>query len=367
MIDHKTKIIIPIGALIFFIASCKVQNTSSANNSILKDSTITVKTIEPQPTKKHFIFPQIHAHLNGMVSEFIFKIYQDKDSVFWFCTNHDGIIKYDGEKLRKYSKEQGVGGNAVRSFVVDNEGLLWFGTSGGLTKYDGEQFVNFTFGEDEWECEIWCLAIDKAGLIWIGANSGVWTFDGTNFEQFNVPKPKIEAVNSMISEERVSSILIDQKEHFWFVNDGCGITQYDGESFTFLTTKNGLTDNSVAAVFEDSRGDIWIGTYYGGVSRIHKENFTNYTKDKVIEGVETYNFCEDQAGNVWFSAEGFGVYQFDGKVFTNYSTKNGLTSDVVQHIFEDKKGQIWFCTWQGISLFDGHSIMDAGQKEPWTK
>jgi ligand-binding sensor domain-containing protein len=37
----------------------------------------------------------------------------------------------------------------------------------------------------------------------------------------------------------------------------------------------------------------------------------------------------------------------------------------VQSIFEDKKGQIWFGTWQGMSIYDGHTIMNAGDKEAW--
>jgi ligand-binding sensor domain-containing protein len=40
---------------------------------------------------------------------------------------------------------------------------------------------------------------------------------------------------------------------------------------------------------------------------------------------------------------------------------------VVQSILEDHKGQLWFGTWQGISIYDGQKIMNAKEKEPWTK
>ena len=321
----------------------------------------------PPGQYKAHIFPQIHAHLNGEVSEFIFKIYQAPDSVFWFCTNHDGIIKYDGYKFTKYSKNDGVGGNAVRDLVVDTSGTIWFGTSGGLTRFDGQVFTNFRLDSSQWDNEIWSLEIDQRGLIWVGTNTGVSQFDGSQFKTFEVPKPEIKEAQPMISKHRISHILSDHDGVLWFVNDGYGITKYDGDHFLFLTTENGLTDNNVASVFEDQQRHIWIGTYYGGVSKFDGKTYRNYTKDSIIEGVETSNFCEDQNGNIWFSAEGYGVYKFDGKVFTNYTKKNGLTNHVVQHIYEDKKGQIWFCTWQGISVYDGDSIVDISLKEPWTK
>lgn len=124
---------------------------------------------------------------------------------------------------------------------------------------------------------------------------------------------------------------------------------------------------NVAAIFEDSKGNIWIRTFNGGVSMFDGNNFANFTKNGIIEGDETYNFCEDKQGNIWFSAEGFGVYKYDGQKFIQFTTKDGLTTNTVQHIYHDTKGQIWFCTWQGISLYDGKTIMDVSVKERWTK
>lgn len=349
--------------VLILFAACKSRD-SQRDNEPARSSPLTV--IE-EPQKRSTLFPQIHAHLNGMVSEFIFEIYQDTDSTFWFCTNHDGIIRYDGRELTKYTEKDGIGGSAVRCVVEDREGILWFGTSGGLTRYDGEKFQNFDFGGSDWENEIWATAIDEAGLIWVGGNDGVRTFDGNSFAEFIVPKPELENARPMIARQRVSGITVDRRGDIWFVNDGYGITRYDGQRFSFLTAQNGLTDNYAAAVFEDSRGDIWLGTYYGGVSRFDGEIFTNYTRNEVITGEEVYNFCEDRDGNIWFSAEEHGVYKYDGENFRQYTREDGLTNNAVQYIFADAKGQIWFCTWQGISIFDGRQISDVALKEPWTR
>lgn len=349
------------------VLSCTEQEVKSKNKSGAKNRDSTIQTQPDTTANQNTVFPQIHAHLKGMVSEFIFQIFQDQENNFWFCTNHDGVIRYDGKKLLKYTEKSGLGGSAVRSLAMDKTGMLWLGTSGGLTKFDGRVFTNFVQGNNYGDNEIWTLAVDKNNLIWIGTNNGASTFDGVKFTSFNVPRAKIATAKPMLSHTRIGKIFIDSKGHTWFITDGYGITRFDGKNFEFLTSHTALTDNNVTTVFEDSKGYIWIGTFNGGVSKYDGQHYTNFTKDGFTKGNEVSNFCEDQQGNIWFSAEGLGVYKYNGKEFTLFTTKDGLTTNTIQHIYTDKKGQIWFCTWQGISLYDGKSFRDVSEKEPWTK
>jgi ligand-binding sensor domain-containing protein len=60
-------------------------------------------------------------------------------------------------------------------------------------------------------------------------------------------------------------------------------------------------------------------------------------------------------------------YRYDGANFTQFTTQKGLTTNVVQSIYGDNKGQVWFGTWQGICVYDGQKMMNAKDKEPWTK
>ena len=353
--------------LIALVSSCKGKITESSKESDKQHQDSLTQSKTSSNSNQSFVFPQIHAHLKGMVSEFIFKALEDQKGNFWFCTNHDGVIKYDGNTLVNYSTKDGLGGDAVRSLIVDKLGLLWFGTSNGLTKFDGKNFTNFILGNNPQDNEIWSVAIDKDGIIWVGTNSGVSKFDGVKFTSFNVPKAEIHDAKPMLSPSRIGGIFIDSKGYIWFITDGYGITKFDGKNFEFLTSNNGLTDNNVTSVFEDRKGNIWIGTFNNGVSKYDGQHYNNFTKNGTIKGSEVSSFCEDHKGNIWFSAEGLGAYKYDGKNFTLFTIKDGLTTNTIQHIYEDKKGQIWFCTWQGISLYDGKSFKDVSENEPWTK
>lgn len=358
---------------ILILVFITLQFSSSKGQVPEKYANISVEKAEntqnsqPLIFNQNTVFPQIHTNFNGMVGEFVRKMYQDKKGNYWFGTNGNGIFRYNGHTLDKISFEEGLKWMSVRGIVEDEAGDVWFGTSNGLIKYDGEKFINFSEKDGLPDEEIWGLTIDKSGLIWIGTIEGVCQFDGKKFTSFSLPDTMVESPQHMLSEKLVMKFLEDKNGTMWLVTDGNGIFKYNEGEFTHLTNKNGLTDNNAADILEDRKGNIWIGTFYGGVSKFDGNVYTNFTKDRIIEGIETYNFCEDRNGNIWFSAENYGVYKYNGSKFTQFTTEEGLATNTIQSILEDNKGQLWFGTWQGISLYDGEKFMNASDKEPWAK
>ncbi len=334
------------------------ENVGTEENS-QKDQTTVLK----QTT----VFPQIHTNLDGMVREFVRTMYQDTKGNYWFGTNGNGIIRYDGQTLETITIEGIHPYMRVIEIVEDKAGNVWFGTSDGLLKYDGKKFTAFSKKEGLQDEEIWGLTIDKSGLIWVGAIDGVSHFDGEKFIPFSLPDLKVENPQHMLSDKLVFKIIEDKNGTIWLVTDGNGIFKYNKGEFTHLTNKNGLTDNNAADILEDRHGNIWIGTFYGGISKFDGKTYTNFTKDGIIDGIEIGSLYEDSKGNIWFSVENQGVYRYDGTNFTQFTTENGLTTNGVLSIFEDNKQQLWFGTWQGICLYDGVKFMNAVEKEPWVK
>lgn len=364
-----SRIILKLRYLLLVLLTLQISSCiGQVKEKVINDKTEYEVVSKAPIINQHTIFPQIHTNLSGMVRQFVRTIHQDKKGNYWFGTNGDGIIRYDGQTLEKIPITGISSHIRVLEIVEDKAGNIWFGTSDGLIKYDGIEFRVFSKkeglpGEEE---EIWGLTIDKNGLIWVGSIGGVSHFDGEKFIPFSLPDSMVENPQHMLSDKLVKKIIEDKRGTIWLVTDGNGIFKYNKGEFTHLTTRNGLTDNNTADILEDRQGNIWIGTYYGGVSKFDGKTFTNFTKDGIIEGIETYNFCEDSKGHIWFTAEGHGVYRYNGVDFTQFTTENGLTTNVVQSIFEDNKGQLWFGTWQGLCIFDGEKFVNAKDKEPWT-
>ncbi len=369
MINFENKKVSIARNLILIILTLQISSCNGqVNEKPVNNTTANGTSNQPINSNQSTTFPQIHTNLNGMVREFVRTMYQDKKGNYWFGTNGNGIIRYDGQKLETITIEGIHPFIRVMEIVEDTAGNVWFGTTDGLIKYDGKQFTSYAKKEGlpGEHAEIWGLTIDKSGLIWVGSSGGVSHFDGEKFIPFSLPNLMVENRQQMLSDKLVFKIIEDKNGTMWFATDGNGIFKYSNGEFIHLTAKNELTDNNVADILEDKQGNIWIGTFYGGVSKFDGKTYTNFTKDKIIAGEEAYNFYEDSQDNIWFTAEGYGVYRYDGNNFKQFTTEDGLTSNVTQSILEDNKGQVWFGSWQGLSIYDGKTIMNAKDKEPWT-
>lgn len=203
-------------SLSFYISSCAGQLKEKTANDPIE-----ITSINPEPMPKVVTtFPQIHTNLNGIVREFVRSMYQDKKGNYWFGTNGNGIIYYDGQNLKTATYEGITPFNSIREIVEDAEGNVWFSSSDGLIKYDGLKFTKYSTELGLQNADIWGLTIDKKGLMWVGSVDGVSHFNGTTFTPFNLPSTKVENPDPMISDRLVFKFLEDKNGTMWMVNDG---------------------------------------------------------------------------------------------------------------------------------------------------
>ncbi len=86
-----------LAVLLLQILACAGQVIEKPVTNIKENEVNTQLLIFNQNTT----FPQIHTNLNGMVRAFVRTIHQDRKGNYWFGTNGDGIIRYDGRILEK--------------------------------------------------------------------------------------------------------------------------------------------------------------------------------------------------------------------------------------------------------------------------
>ena len=131
-------------------------------------------------------------------------------------------------------------------------------------------------------------------------------------------------VPALLRFETVRSILEDSKGNYRFGSWSEGVCRFDGESLTYYTVEDGLSDNQIRSIQEDRNGVVWFEGGFGisgfDGERIITPTSRNYTsKDKWLL----------RTGDLWFKEEGGvgateiegdpGVYRYDGKTF-NYLT-----------------------------------------------
>jgi ligand-binding sensor domain-containing protein len=152
----------------------------------------------------------------------------------------------------------------------------------------------------------------------------------------------------------IRAILQDSKGNYWFGSHNEGVCLYNGISFVYFTTNEGVANNQIRSIQEDRYGKIWFGTAKG-VSVYNEGKFTNYhsnNSNPKFDWNETY-------GDLWFNAvEDDGVYRFDGismnyLIFPKPENDRLNTSYGVTGISKGKDGTVWIATYASLFRYDG--------------
>lgn len=155
----------------------------------------------------------------------------------------------------------------------------------------------------------------------------------------------------------IRAIFQDSKGNYWIGSHNEGVSFYDGKSFEYFTTKEGLSDNQIRSIQEDKNGKIWFGTA-NGISVYDEGKFTNYpskNNNPLVDWNETN-------GDLWFNAwEEDGINRFDGinmnyLIFPKPKSKNLDNSFGVTGISKDKNGKVWIATYAALYNYDGKMV-----------
>lgn len=359
------------------VTSCTGQNQNNTRVDTVPPKADPDNRSNNSPPAQPLIGPVSFQDPSIQISPFVRRIWQDRQGNFWFGTNGDGVIRYNGDSLTYFSFNQGFNGLAVRAILEDQQGNIWFGTEAGISRYtpaaSGKaigNFTNYTQADGLIHNDVWSMITDRKGIIWIGTLQGVSRFNGKTFTTFDLPETKPDYSRGVTSARIAHSIMEDSRGRIWFGTNG-GAYIYDPllgpDSLLNLSVKDGLCHNTVNSILEDDHGNFWFATHHNGVCRWNGKSFTHFTPEDGVHGTEVWSLFKDQDGNIWFPTEGFGIFRYNSshtaetneEVFTNFGESDGLISKAIQCIFQDKEGRIWCGGWLGLYRYDPSSTASS--------
>jgi ligand-binding sensor domain-containing protein len=154
----------------------------------------------------------------------------------------------------------------------------------------------------------------------------------------------------------IRAIFQDSKGNYWFGSHNEGVSFYDGKSYEYFTTNEGLADNQIRSIQEDEKGNIWFGTA-NGVSSYDGKTVQKYT---VIGNSESEWTKTDV--DLWFDAgTKQGVYKFNGQrlnylPFPNPKNITSGSTYAVTSISKGKNNMLWFGTYAGVFGYNGNEF-----------
>lgn len=319
-------------------------------------------------------------------------VYQDSRNNYWFGSWGEGLYKYDGTIIIRYTMEDGLSHNRIDQILEDKAGSIYLKTGDGISKFEGRQFKTLKPGSqssDEW----------KSGPddLWFknGQNTGdVFRYDGTTLHQLKFPAtslgatydamfPRSQHPNMNGSPYDVYTIYKDTRGNVWFGTAALGVCRFDGKSLNWITevdvteVHNGPS-NGVRSIIEDKEGYFWFSNSLfrydvyqqdGKGKDIVKQEAANaftYLREKSIGSldgsadgtiVEYLSSTVDNAGVIWFVTYRTGVYSYDGHSIQHYAVMEDSKNITLFSIFKDHQGILWVGTHEnGVYRFNGKTF-----------
>ncbi|GAB3542335.1 ligand-binding sensor domain-containing protein [Spirosoma fluminis] len=250
-----------------------------------------------------------------------FSVLEDRKGNFWFSTVDEGVYYYDGKSFQHFTTQQGLASNGVFDIYEDKAGTIWFGTGDGASRYDGKSFRNFKMNEglnltpDERlflknDNEVNSIIEDKTGKFWFATRGNAFLYDGKTFTALtHEGTPFIN----------VRTIIEDKKGNIW-LGGQYGLWRYDGSSFI------NFTERGVSYVYEDKKGNIWTSSLTNWGWSLFRYNGTALSgKNPTVTEVELnsddtktmlFGILEASDGSIWFGSG--GAYRYDRKTITDF-------------------------------------------------
>ncbi|MDA3817475.1 MAG: ATP-binding protein [Prolixibacteraceae bacterium] len=313
---------------------------------------------------------------NWLSKEDVNTFAEDDKGNLWLGTNGGGLIYFNREegtfKTYTYNPDNinSLSGNVIVDLCYDHDGGLWIGTfMGGLNYYKDGRFMHFRNDPDDPESlpanNVWAVFEDSDRRIWVGTlNGGVAEY----LPQSN----KFKRYSSISETVSVMAISENIDNNVWFATAG-GVYMFDKKngSFRFWSEneqdENTINANSALDVFCDHRGWVWIGTREGlNLYRPEKNTFTHITTDNGLPDNTVLTILEANDGNMWLATpQGLCnlVVSFSENNNLSFRTKNYDEEDGLHGIefnehaaLKTISGELIFGGADGFSIFNPSAL-----------
>ncbi|USN98312.1 MAG: hypothetical protein H6810_09020 [Phycisphaeraceae bacterium] len=311
-------------------------------------------------------------------------IHQDTRGWYWFGTQSDGVYRSDGRDLTRFTEQDGLANNQVRSILEDPQGVVWFETAAGLSRYEDDSIRTYTArdynSKDNWQLsreDLWFKGDRSTGVTMQEGSPGVYRFDVATLRYYAFP---LEIAREDQDAYSVTGIHRGDGGRVWIATYSA-VIGFDGEEFVVIDDESlGHTPETgclhARCVFEDSKGRLWIGNNGIGVIMRDGDTTINFTQAQGVgrsderggSGIgvpaqgdapagepslnRVFAIGEDRDGNIWFGTREQGAWRFDGTSLRQFTARDGLQTKQVFAIHVDRNGDL-LLGGQGVFRFDG--------------
>ena len=237
----------------------------------------------------------------------------------------------------------------AKSIAEDSAGGIWVAYNAHGLAYSLSNSVHaFDIGKGN---NAWTVMVDRQQKVWAGTHNDAGnTGDAYLFHlEDGVFKPVYEA-------QKIGLIFTLFQSHdgkLW-VGGQNGLANYDGQSWKFFSSSEGLPPGTVRAVAEDANSDLWIGMDNLGIFLLHDGKISPVNAPTL----DVTCLMPGRDGVLWAGTAGHGLMRLARGQWTTYASADGLTVDDIGYLIEDDYTNLWLGSYERLMRADEKSLAD---------
>jgi len=282
----------------------------------------------------------------------------DRNGGLWIGTGDQGLLHVHQGRTDRFTRADGLSGDAVSRMFEDQEGNIWVATLSGLDRFRDLAVPTVSVKQGVSNDYVLSVLAARDGGIWLCTLNGLnrWK-DGaiTIYRKHRAQAARREAGDSVVHEvtnnglpsDGVQSLFEDSRARIW-VSTRNGLAYFEHGRFTPVRPAiSGVTLSIAGSGLEN----LWISNVDRGLLHL--------VRGKVFEPVPWSKFGGKHAvilavdpirGGLWLGFAQGGVSYFkDGQVRESYTGANGLGEGPVTSLQLDRDGTLWASTEGGLS------------------
>jgi signal transduction histidine kinase/ligand-binding sensor domain-containing protein len=311
---------------------------------------------------------------SALSGSLISKLIVDREGNLWVAGSLGILQRSPQNRIRSFTKQDGLPDSFIRALWQDRDGNLWAGTNSGLARLRGDRFVAEGPGE-----LIRCLFEDNEHDLWVGSRNGLSRLRDDVFTVYG----KSEGLPS----DSPNSVFEDREHRVWVGFHDKAFVLFSPKELRAFTTKDGFPADEVFSIRQSRSGDLLLSTR-SGLVRMRGWEFHTYLPPDAFGRPNVFDALEDSSGKIWVAvSDGLGVLQGDklrlvfrggpsassavvtlheskdgtlwagayqmglfrirGQETRRFTTEDGLSSNQIRAVIEDNDGTLWIATFGG--------------------
>ncbi|WP_181870041.1 two-component regulator propeller domain-containing protein [Halomonas sp. DQ26W] len=255
-----------------------------------------------------------------------------------------------------YNVPDGLGDAFVYDAALDSQGDLWIATWSGINRVRGgvesldqpEQWDLYTVANsdgglpNDW---VYALAPAEDGTVWMATEGGLAAWRDGEWESWK-------------HEDGLGAPYALVRDAITFMDDPAQVSDHHSrqkDEMGFAEVDVAYNANYVVALELDAEGGVWTGTWGGGLSHFDGEQWTTLTTHDGLPSNHVFALHRDSEDRLWIGTSD-GLARLDGKdaALKLFTTEHGLFSDLVFSITTvPDQDALWVGSYGGIARLVG--------------